>query len=168
MKVRRKARIAALQALFEMDIVGHDPSICLHRRLQDCRLPEAGSSFARSLLDGVLEHKAVLDVVIQHIAPEWPLEQMAPVDRNILRLAAQEILYDDDTPPKVAINEAVELAKTFGSGSSGRFVNGVLGTLFSERADILSSLSVAAHALSREAGTGQDDSKSEPGGRPGL
>ena len=78
--------------------------------------------------------------MIQRIAPEWPIEQMAPVDRNILRLAAHELLFGEDVPPKVAINEAVELAKIFGSDSSGRFVNGVLGTLLSQKHQLLASV----------------------------
>jgi len=84
-----------------------------------------------------------LDAIIQGIATEWPTEQMAPINRNILRLAAYEIMLDQTAPPKVAINEAVELAKIFGGESSSRFVNGVLGTLLAQKADLASKL--AAH-----------------------
>ncbi len=132
MKVRRRARIVALQALFEIDSVNHDPQVVLKQRLEETSLPPGGQKFAHSLLHGVLEHKSALDEIIQKNAPEWPVEQMAIIDRNILRMAIFEIGFDNNTPVKVAINEAVELAKTFGSESSRRFVNGVLGTYVAE------------------------------------
>lgn len=143
MKVRRRARIAALQALFEVDLAHHDPDVSLRERLDSSPLPPSGVSFCQSLLHGVLCNQGALDAIIQRIAPEWPIEQIAPVDCNILRLAAYEILFDEETPPKVAINEAVELAKTFGSESSGRFVNGVLGTLFANKDSLLASAQVS-------------------------
>lgn len=132
MKVRRQARLTALQALFEIDSVNHDPEMVLQRRLEERSLPPSGSEFARTLVSGVLEHKTHLDELIQKNAPEWPVEQIAIIDRNILRIAVFEIAIDQGTPLKVAINEAVELAKLFGSDSSPRFVNGVLGTLVSQ------------------------------------
>jgi N utilization substance protein B len=131
-KVRRQARVTALQALFEIDSVGHDPVMVLQRRLEEKALPASGSKFARNLVSGVLEHKTYLDELIQKNAPEWPVEQIAIIDRNILRIAIFEIAIDQGTPLKVAINEAVELAKLFGSDSSSRFINGVLGTLVSQ------------------------------------
>jgi N utilization substance protein B len=143
LKVRRRARIAALQALFEVDLAHHDPDVSLQERLDSSPLPPSGVSFCQRLLRGVLGNQSALDAVIQRIAPEWPIEQIAPVDCNILRLAAYEILFDEETPPKVAINEAVELAKTFGSESSGRFVNGVLGTLFANKDSLLASVQVS-------------------------
>ncbi len=115
----------------------------LQWRLEEVPLPAPGESFARKLVYGVLECRLALDAIIHKIAPEWPVEQMAPVDRNILRMAAYEIMVDESAPPKVAINEAVELAKTFGSDSSGRFVNGVLGTLLSERSELLAAFPMA-------------------------
>jgi transcription antitermination protein NusB len=126
-----------LQVLFEVDITNHDPELALRERLLTQPLPESGEAFGRRLLTEALSHRDTLDEIIRQIAPEWPLDQMAPVDRNILRLAAQELLYGTDTPPKVAINEAVELAKLFGSESSGRFINGVLGTLLNQRQSLL-------------------------------
>jgi N utilization substance protein B len=129
MRVRHRARIAALQALFEIDCAHHHPAVVIERRLGDVPLPEAGASFARDLVDGVSAHQDKLDALIGRYAPEWPVDQIALIDRNILRMAIFEILLQDDTPVKVAINEAVELAKEFGSDSSGRFVNGVLGSL---------------------------------------
>ncbi|OGO04573.1 MAG: hypothetical protein A2Y73_01755, partial [Chloroflexi bacterium RBG_13_56_8] len=104
MKVRRRARIAALQALFEVDTANHDPEVAIRWRLMESPLPTEGEEFCRSLLYGVLSHTQALDSVIQDIAPEWPIEQMAAVDRNILRLAAYEIMFDKSAPPKVAIN----------------------------------------------------------------
>ena len=142
MKIRRRARITALQALFEVDTVHHDPELALQGRLEDAPLPVQGLTFARNLLYGVLQHRATLDAIIQQIAPEWPIEQMAPVDRNILRISAYEIIFDKSTPPKVAINEAVELAKLFGSDSSSRFINGVLGTLLAQKTRLLAEVGV--------------------------
>jgi N utilization substance protein B len=124
--------VAALQALFEIDCVNHDSEMVLQRRLEEKPLPSAGAKFARSLVSGVLEHKTHLDGLIQKNAPEWPVEQIAIIDRNILRIAVFEIAIDEGTPLKVAINEAVELAKLFGSDSSPRFINGVLGALVSQ------------------------------------
>ena len=123
----------ALQALFEVDIADHDPSTVLQQRLAYRPLPEAGCDFACILLQGVLAHKSELDALIEDNAPEWPLDQVATIDRNILRMALFEFVIDGNTPVKVAINEAVELAKLFGSDSSGRFVNGVLGTIVSKK-----------------------------------
>lgn len=129
MKVRHKARVAALQALFEIDCTGHHPAVVIDRRLEHSGLPDSGAEFARALVHGVGEHRGELDRLIGEYAPEWPVDQIAIIDRNILRIAIYEILFGDDTPTKVAINEAVELAKEYGSDSSGRFVNGVLGSL---------------------------------------
>jgi len=129
MKIRHEARIVALQALFEMDCVGHQSAAALEQRLAEMPLPEQGIQFARELVHGVTDDIAKLDKLIERYAPEWPVEQIAIIDRNILRIAIYEVLVYDGTPLKVAINEAVELAKQFGSDSSGRFVNGVLGSL---------------------------------------
>jgi len=129
MKIRHEARIVALQALFEMDCVGHPIAAVLEQRLAEMPLPEQGIQFARELVQGVTADIAKLDRLIERYAPEWPVQQIAIIDRNILRIAIYEVLQSDGTPMKVAINEAVELAKQFGSDSSGRFVNGVLGSL---------------------------------------
>ena len=136
MKARRHARVMALQALFEVDVAGHDPGRTLAERMVEEPLEEPNATFCRKLLLGTLEHRAQLDAIIQRIAPDWPVEQMAPVDRNILRLAAYELLFETETPPKVAINEAVELAKLFGGDNSGRFINGALGTLLAHKAQL--------------------------------
>jgi N utilization substance protein B len=128
-KARRRARAVALQTLYEVDLTGHETSQVLAQRLADCDLEADGTEFARHLVEGVQRNLAQIDPVIRDIAPEWPLEQMSAIDKNILRLAIFEMTFDPEIPLKVAINEAVELAKLFGSESSRRFVNGALGTL---------------------------------------
>ena len=126
---RRKARVIALKALYEMDAVAHQPQDILARLLEEAAAPPEVEAFARELVAGVLEHQAEIDEVIRQKAPAWPLEQVAVVDRNILRLAIFEVLLDNMVPVRAAINEAVELAKAFGGESSPRFVNGVLGAV---------------------------------------
>ena len=133
MKLRTKARIAVLQALYEVDVTGHPAGEVLGRRLGDVSLPPAGEAFARQLATGVVLHRNRINALITQHAPEWPLDQMAVVDRNILRMAIFELSEPaNETPAKVAINEAVEMAKHFGSDSSPRFVNGVLGSLMAD------------------------------------
>jgi len=145
MKARRRARAIALQGLYELDFTRHSTEYALGCRLKDDPLPESATSFAFHLVEGVLDHTQELDQVMADLAPEWPVDQIAVVDRNILRIAIYELLFDSDTPPKVAINEAVELAKTFGSDSSPRFVNGVLGSLANRgREHILATLTPQA------------------------
>lgn len=129
MKIRRRARMVAIQALYEVDLTNHLPENVIEQRIEDAKLPGQGIPFARHLVQGVLESREHLDSLIQRYAPEWPIEQMSPIDRNILRMALFEFGIDGQTPVKVAINEAVELAKLFGSDSAPRFVNGVLGSL---------------------------------------
>lgn len=136
MKGRRQSRILALQTLYEVDCASHAPAVVLDRRLSAHDLPSDYEEFTRDLVYGVLQHQDVLDVFIHEHAPEWPLDQMAYIDRNILRLAIFEFAVDGSTPVKVAINEAVELAKRFGSDSAPRFVNGVLGSLVKQRTAI--------------------------------
>jgi transcription antitermination protein NusB len=126
---RRLARELALQALYEMDIGGHDPRAALRRQLEEEEPSETVSRFARQLLEGVLENRERIDGVIERTAPLWPAEQLAAIDRNILRIAIREFLVDNLTPVGAAINEAVELAKIYGSENSGRFINGVLGSV---------------------------------------
>jgi N utilization substance protein B len=135
-KARHQARIATLQALYEIDCAHHAPAAVLERRLAAVSLPPAAAAFSHRLVNGVLEHQDVLDVFIHRYAPEWPLDQMAYIDRNILRMAIFEFAVDGQTPVKVAINEAIELAKAFGSDSAPRFINGVLGTLVEHKGAI--------------------------------
>ena len=126
---RRKARIAALQALYESDMSSHAALAALERLATDEELTEAQIGFARDLVEGVIGQCAAIDDVIRQAAPQWPVEQIAAIDRNILRLAIREILMNNGTPMRAAINEAVELAKSFGSDNSAKFVNGVLGSV---------------------------------------
>jgi N utilization substance protein B len=126
---RRKARIIALKALYELDTVAHQPADILARLVEEASAPPEVENFARSLVAGVLDHREEIDEVIRQKARAWPLEQVAVVDRNILRLAIFEILLDNIVPVRAAINEAVELAKAFGGESSPKFVNGVLGAV---------------------------------------
>ena len=126
---RRKARILALQALFELDSVGHPPDQTMARLLEETPTLQETESFARELVQGVLENWDRIDEIIRKTAPAWPLQQVAAIDRNILRLAIYEILIDNKVPMRAAINEAVELAKEFGGEASPKFVNGVLGSV---------------------------------------
>ena len=126
---RRKARIVALQSLHEVDVVRHDPVLVLERRVGEESLSPSAVVFARNLVSGVLENREEIDKIVTAFAPSWPIGQMAVVDRNLLSIAIYEIMLGGETPPKVAINEAVELAKAFGSDSSPKFVNGVLGSV---------------------------------------
>lgn len=126
---RRISRTIALQTLYEFDFVGHKPQKVLTRLAKEKGLSEETFSFAQELVSGVLERKEEIDGIIQRFAPAFPVAQLALIDRNILRLALFELLFQDKVPHKVAINEAVELAKSFGSQSSSRFVNGVLGSV---------------------------------------
>ncbi len=131
--IRRKARIVALQALYEIDCTGHDLETVLARLKAEQTLTQEAISFSEELIRGVLQNKSKLDAIIGKFAPAFPVEQMSIIDRNILRLATFEMLFDNKAPFKVAINEAIELAKSFGSESSPRLVNGVLGVIVKER-----------------------------------
>jgi len=131
--IRRKARIAALQTLYELDCTKHKVEETSARLRARETLAQETLSFSEELVRGVLQHKSELDALIRKFAPAFPPEQMSIVDRNILRLAIFEILFNDKTPFKVAINEAIELAKEFGSDSSPRLINGVLGSITTER-----------------------------------
>lgn len=140
MKTRRRARRVTLETLYEYDVAEHDPDVILQYRLEDYPMESTGVDFARRLIYGVIEHQEEMDILIARYAPEWPLDQMAVIDRNILRIAIYEFLIDGETPVKVAINEAVELAKTYGSDSAPRFINGVLGTLAEQIPDLRQEL----------------------------
>ncbi len=133
---RRRARIAAFQALFEADSSHHKPLQVLRRIVAEQRLPAASVTFARDLIEGVLAQQDEIDRVIAQSAPAWPIEQLPPVDRNILRLAIREMLGDNGAPVRAVINEAVELAKSFGSDNSAKFVNGVLGSIERQRSKL--------------------------------
>ncbi len=136
MKPRTRARSLALQVLYEVDIANHLPGEIFKLRLEENPLPDDLAEFARQIVFGVLPITGTLDQLIARYAPEWPLDQIAAIDRNILRMALWEFAVYGETPLKVAINEAVELAKQFGSDSAPRFVNGVLGALAEHQNEI--------------------------------
>jgi N utilization substance protein B len=137
---RRPARIVVLQALYELDVTQHPIEQVMPERLTETPLEGELHEFAYAVVKGVLQYRKKLDVVIQQSAPEWPLDQVAVVDRNILRLALYEWAIARQTPMRVAINEAVELAKDFGSESAARFINGVLGTLATKETELVAVL----------------------------
>jgi N utilization substance protein B len=132
---RRLGRTLAFLTLYEMDVSRHRPGAVLQRLAEAAGASPEVAAFARSLVAGVLRHRAEIDALLQQHAPAYPLAQLSPIDRNILRLGAYECLYtSDQAPVRVAINEAVELAKRYGSDSTPRFVNGVLGQIVRQRA----------------------------------
>ena len=143
MKSRTRARGLALQVLYEVDMTNHAPGEALRARLEENELSEELAIFASQIVAGVYPLFRHLDVLIARFAPEWPFDQIASIDRNILRIATWELAVSDQTPVKVAINEAVELAKIFGSENAPRFVNGVLGSLVEHQNEVRQAL---AHA----------------------
>jgi transcription antitermination protein NusB len=129
MKSRTKARGIALQTLFEFDLSGHPIGVILHQRLEENQIDPNLQEFIKEIVLGIFPIIGKLDEIISTYAPNWPLDQVASIDRNIIRIALWEFGVKKCTPIKVAINEAVELAKIYGSDSTPRFVNGVLGSL---------------------------------------
>jgi len=136
MKPRTKARSIALQVLYECDLTGHLPGQVLQERLLEDELDPALVEFAQQIVSGVHPLALTLDHFIAEHAPEWPMDQVAVIDRNILRIALWEFAVAGVTPVKVAINEAIELAKNYGADSTPRFVNGVLGSLANRQEEI--------------------------------
>ncbi len=136
MKPRTRARSLALQVLYEVDMANHPPGDIYKSRLEETPLTDELAEFARQIIFGVIPLTHTLDQIIAQYAPEWPLDQIAAIDRNILRMALWEFAVYHDTPIKVAINEAVELAKQYGSDSAPRFINGVLGALADHQHEI--------------------------------
>lgn len=131
---RHLSRTVAMQTLFAWDFNGKTDDIdaLLRKNLIELAPGMDDTSFAESLVSGVVEHLSDIDSIIGKLAPEWPVDQITAVDRSVLRVGIYELRFLQDVPPKVVINEAVEMAKTFGGESSGKFVNGVLGSLFKE------------------------------------
>jgi len=132
---RHLSRTIAMQTLYQWDFNGAEDKKL--DKLLDYNLNEFApgfkdEGFAKHLIDGVLKNKKTLDELISKYATEWPIEQITIVDRNILRVGIFELKFDPDIPSKVAINEAIEVAKTYGGESSGKFVNGVLGAIYKE------------------------------------
>lgn len=137
MATRHLSRSIAMQSLYEWDFSGKKPELL--NKIVEKNIKEYGpglkdQSFIWQLINGIKEHLPQIDKIIEKAAPEWPIDQITIVDRNVLRLGLYELLYSnkEEVPPKVAINEAIELAKTFGGESSGKFINGVLGTVYKE------------------------------------
>jgi N utilization substance protein B len=126
---RHKDRMIALQALYEIDSVARQPEAVVERLVANAKLSPENGDFVRELVGGAVKNREEIDRHIQKLAPAWPINQLALIDRNVLRLAIFEILFDNKVPVKVAVNEAVELAKAFGSESSAKFINGVLGAV---------------------------------------
>ena len=129
---RHIARIVTLQTLFELEFAANSPESILERTIEIKALTGEAAAFASELVKGVLTNKQLLDDTIRRFAPSFPVDQLFPMDRNILRLALYEMLISKTTPPKVVVNEAVELAKEFGADTSPKFVNGVLGSVISD------------------------------------
>ena len=147
MKSRTRARSIALQVLYENDMANHPPADTLRERLEESPLTDDLAEFAREIIFGVLPLAPELDQIIAKYAPEWPLDQIAAIDRNILRISCWEFAIQNETPVKVAINEAVEIAKLYGSDSAPRFINGVLGSLAEHQYEIVQQLKNASLAL---------------------
>jgi len=136
---RHLGRIIALQTLYEYDFrrgagdADLDLDVVLLRNINRYEGTVDDKAFIERIVHGVAQHQAELDAALQPIAPEWPIEQIARMDRVVLRMGLYELTHEPDVPPKVVINEAVELAKAFGSENSSKFVNGVLGTALRQR-----------------------------------
>lgn len=129
---RHIARIVTLQTLFELEFAANSPESILERTIEIKELTGEAAHFASELVNGVLANKQILDDTIRRFAPAFPVDQLSAMDRNILRLALYEIRISKTAPPKVVVNEAVELAKEFGADTSPKFVNGVLGSVISD------------------------------------
>jgi transcription antitermination protein NusB len=129
---RHLLRTIALQSLFEWDFNNRQGNLkdIISNVVDEFAGGSEDNEFAHQLVDGVIENMEALDKIIVETAPEWPINQITIIDRNVLRLGIYELMFTKGTPPKVAINEAVEMGKRFGGESSGKFVNGVLGTLY--------------------------------------
>ena len=127
MRKRTKARESALKILYAIDITGEEPKKCIDAYWKDNEEKDTEvKTFANSLVLGTVNKGKEIDKVISERATNWQLERMAVIDRNILRFAAYELLFADEIPPKVTINEAIDIAKRYGDSESGSFVNGVL------------------------------------------
>ena len=132
MRKRRKSRELALQVLYHWDVTGHDAAKTLSQLQEHFSSDQGKDEFAERIVLGVLKHREEIDRRIEGVSENWRLERMPVVDRNLLRLATFELCYCDDIPPKVALNEAVDLGKRFGSEESGSFVNGILDRIQKE------------------------------------
>jgi len=136
MASRHLSRSIVMQSLYEWDFYGkkHDLKAITERNIKDFGPGLESLNFIWDLIKGIEEHLTPIDKIIEKAAPEWPIAQIPIIDRNVLRIGLYELLYanKEEVPPKVAINESIELAKTFSGQTSGKFVNGVLGTVFKQ------------------------------------
>lgn len=135
MKSRTRGRELALQFLYQLDLRGPSAGAERDAFLRDEEGDREARSFAKARIDGVIETRSELDRAIQEVAQNWDISRMAVVDRNVLRIATFELLYCKDIPPKVAINEAIEIGKRFSTSNSGAFINGILDKIKSQRVD---------------------------------
>ncbi len=136
MASRHLSRSIVLQSLYEWDFYDRKPNlkIIVERNIKDFGPGLEELDFIWQLIDGIVKHLEEINNIIEKAAPEWPIAQIAVIDRNVLRIGLFELLYSnkEEVPPKVAINESIELAKTFAGATSGKFVNGVLGTVYKQ------------------------------------
>lgn len=132
MRLRRKAREIALQVLYQLDVLRIEPREAIELFWVHFSAPVEARGFASELVEGTWAHRDEIDLLISTCSENWSLERMAKVDRNILRLAVYELLYSQGIPPKVALNEAIDLGKEFGSENSGSFINGILDALYTK------------------------------------
>ncbi len=129
---QRNGRLLALKVLFECDLTQHEWGLSLNAHSSTNQRNSKIKAFASERIEGVLQRRATLDQIIQDLAPSWPVDQISTVDRNILRMAIFELQHGSTIPQKVVINEAIEIAKTFGGENSAKFINGVLGSLIEQ------------------------------------
>ncbi|MFH0803773.1 MAG: transcription antitermination factor NusB [Candidatus Tagabacteria bacterium] len=161
---RHLSRSLAMQSLYEWDFNKSDKSgidAIIERNVKEFAPGLEDAAFIENLVRGVLKNQKAIDAIIEKAAPEWPLEQIAIIDRNVLRLGLYELLFSDrqEVPPKVAINEAIELVKTFGGETSGKFVNGVLGTVYREIGEPGKDETGKKKTVSPDGGTGLPEEK---------
>lgn len=159
---RHLGRVIAMQTLYQADfnekLNMKDLNEIIDYQVVDLANNFENRNFVDYLVKNVIEHREELDKLIVKYAPEWPLEKITIVDRNILRIGVWELVHDDSIPPKVAINEAIEIAKIFGGETSGKFVNGVLGSLYNDQKDDLE----AKHQVWREANNYKPETENQP------
>ena len=148
MSNRHLARTIAMQTLFSWDFNGKqekDLNDLIEQNFKQFAPKFNDYGFVKCIINGVIKHKTEIDGYITKYATEWPLDQITIVDRNILRIGVYELIFDQDIPSKVAINEAIEIAKTFGGESSGKFVNGVLGAIYKDVAETIKKTEKPQH-----------------------
>lgn len=169
MSNRHLARTVAMQTLYEWDFRKMDRAVIPGLIAQNLRELAPGmdeEKFVVTTVDGVLDHQTEIDALISKYAPEWPIEQITGVDRNILRIGIFELIHSPHIPAKVAINEAIELAKAFGGESSGRFVNGVLGSIFRELPEEKKQPKTEERDMSKPKDVGEKSGATSPNVQP--